>query len=594
MSSQIDQVKEANSIVEIVGERISIHKAGSYYRALCPFHHETSPSFFIDENLGRFKCFGCGESGDVFNFLEKYDNLTFYESLKYLAKRVGIELKGYSKNSQDEKREVLLEILDLASHYYHYLLTEHSLAGEASDYLKNRGINNQSIKLFSLGFAPDLWDGLIGFLHKKKKYELDDLVESGLVIKNAKGRYYDRFRGRVMFPLRSHLGRVVGFSGRLLKESKKEGKYINTNETVLYHKSKMLFGYHELLSEIRKKKEILIVEGEFDVISSAQIGINNIVAIKGSAFTNEQAKILKRIVNKIILCLDNDEAGLEATTRAIKILQLLDFEIRVLVFNQGKDPDELARNNPNLYREKIKQSLALYDFLINLAVKKFGLKSIEAKKEIVGFLSVWFEGISNAVEYDFYIEKLAGVLKVKVESLKIDLKQGNLKKQTKKKSKESNKEEKKELTAREKLEVYALVLTLNCEDDFVRKVSKELVEFNWNNLKIKLVISSLEKYLTKKSFKLKEFNLSLSEDLQIFLGEISIKKDFLMVFEKEGFNPQDDWKKIMKRLKKEEINRKVRELEQKISESELNEKSDLNDLLKKMQVLQKEKNKILA
>lgn len=594
MSSQIDQVKQATSIVEIIGERISVHRAGSYYRALCPFHHEKSPSFFIDENLGRYKCFGCGESGDVFNFLEKYENLTFYESLKLLAKRAGIELKGYAKNSQDEKREILLEILNLANQYYHYLLTQHSLGKEAQEYLKKRKINHQSIELFSLGFAPEMWDGLINFLHKKKKFKLDDLVASGLVIKNNTGRYYDRFRGRLMFPLRDHLGKVVGFSGRLLKESKKEGKYINTNETPLYHKSKMLFGYHELLNEIRKKKEVLIVEGEFDAISSAQIGINNIVAIKGSAFTVEQAKILKRVVNRVILCLDNDEAGLEATTRAIKILQSLDFEIRVLVFDQGKDPDELAHNDPKLYRKKINQSSSLYDFLIKLAVKKFGLQSIEEKKKIVTFLSSWLAGIKNAVEYDFYVEKLADILKVRVESLKIDLKKNKFDKKNRQDSSRSqNEKNKKVMSAREKLEIYALVLTLNCDFDFIKKNIGELVEFSWLNNKIKAVVNKLSEYIKKGKFNLRQFNLSLSDDLQIFLGEILIKKEFLMVFEKENFQPKKDWVKIMKRLQKEEINRQIRILEQKIIKSEV-KGENLDSLLKEMQILQKEKNKILV
>lgn len=594
MSSQIDQVKQATSIVEIIGERISVHRAGSYYRALCPFHHEKSPSFFIDENLGRYKCFGCGESGDVFNFLEKYENLTFYESLKLLAKRAGIELKGYAKNSQDEKREILLEILNLANQYYHYLLTQHSLGKEAQEYLKKRKINHQSIELFSLGFAPEMWDGLINFLHKKKKFKLDDLVASGLVIRNNTGRYYDRFRGRLMFPLRDHLGKVVGFSGRLLKESKKEGKYINTNETPLYHKSKMLFGYHELLNEIRKKKEVLIVEGEFDVISSAQVGINNIVAIKGSAFTVEQAKILKRVVNRVILCLDNDEAGLEATTRAIKILQSLDFEIRVLVFDQGKDPDELAHNDPQLYRKKINQSSSLYDFLIKLAVKKFGLQSIEEKKKIVTFLSSWLAGIKNAVEYDFYVEKLADILKVRVESLKIDLKKSKFDKKNRQDSSEfQNEKNKKAMSAREKLEIYALVLTLNCDFDFIKNNIEELVEFSWLNNKIKVVVNQLNEYIKKGKFNLRQFNLSLSDDLQIFLGEILIKKEFLMVFEKENFQPKKDWVKIMKRLQKEEINRQIRILEQKIIKKEV-EGKNLDSLLKEMQTLQKEKNKILV
>src|SRR5690606_35001535 len=209
-----------------------------------------------------------------------------------------------------------------------------------------------SIKLFQLGYSSPGWDGLVRYLHTKKKYALADLEKAGLVIRGNGGRYYDRFRGRVMFPLKDHRGRVVGFSGRLLESDAKEAKYINTPETLLYHKSHMLYGYKELFAEIKKKEEVIVVEGEFDVISSAQAHVNNVVAIKGSALTKDQVKLLARAAKKIILCLDADAAGAEATRRAIEVVGDTEVELRVIDLSgltEGeKDVDELARHNSAL------------------------------------------------------------------------------------------------------------------------------------------------------------------------------------------------------------------------------------------------------
>ncbi len=600
MDSQIDKVKEATSIVEIIGERLVLQKSGGYYKALCPFHHEKSPSFFINEQLGRFKCFGCGESGDVFNFLQKYDNLTFYESLKYLADKANINLKNYQKDPQDNKREKLLEILSLAADYYHYLLVKHKIGIGALEYLKKRSINNQSIKLFNLGYAPLMWDGLISFLHKKKKYVLDDLVMSGLAIKSQNGRIYDRFRHRVMFPLRNHLGQIVGFSGRLIKESSKEGKYINTNETPLYHKSKMLFGYYELLNEIRQKKEVLICEGEFDVISSAQIGINNIVAIKGSAFSLEQAKILKRVVERVILCLDNDSAGLQATQRAIKILQSLDFEIKILPIEGGKDPDELSRHNPNLFRKMIKNHLSLYDFLIQLALKQHDTKTIEGKKNIIIFLSTWFQEIKNVVEYDFYLEKLASLLEVKINSLKTDLKRASMGHKIDQEKPIIDNQKKNSTSKREKLETYLLNLTLHCEYKDLKTKIKSLVIFEWQKPEIKLIIDNLSNYLDcHKEFVLKLFNQQLSEDLQVFLSLVLFDKKYLFIFDQEKFDLDKEWRQIYWELKRAILSLSVNLLKEKITlldqkqNKDLKQEKELNVLLQQLKQKLKKRNFVL-
>ncbi len=260
--SQVKQIKQANDVVEVIGQRLDLKRAGSSYKALCPFHSESSPSFFINEQLQRYKCFGCQASGDVIEFLQNYEGMSFLEALKHLADRAGIKLKEYRRSKDDQVRETLLEILNLAKQYYHFLLTKHEQGQAARAYLKQRGTTQKSTELFQLGYALPAWDGLYRYLVDKKGYQAEDVLKTGLIIKSRKGhRYYDRFRDRIIFPLKNHRGQVVGFSGRALNQDEKTPKYINTPETSLYHKAQMLYGFHELYQEIRKQNELIIVEG---------------------------------------------------------------------------------------------------------------------------------------------------------------------------------------------------------------------------------------------------------------------------------------------------------------------------------------------
>ena len=238
--SQIKEVKDATNIVEVVAEKIKLENSGANFKACCPFHNEKTPSFFVNPGLQRYRCFGCGANGDVLDFLQNFEGITFYEALKTLADRAGITLKEFQKSQDDEEREKLLEIMSFAKEYYYYLLTKHEVGQIGRDYLKNRDITNESIKIFQLGFATNAWDSLLKYLHQKKKFPLNLIEKTGLIIKGRSGGYYDRFRERLIFPLKNHRGQVVGFSGRLLSQSPKEAKYINSPETLLYHKSKML------------------------------------------------------------------------------------------------------------------------------------------------------------------------------------------------------------------------------------------------------------------------------------------------------------------------------------------------------------------
>src|SRR3989339_1660451 len=280
---QVEEVKSKVDIVEIIGEKVALKKAGRHFKGLCPFHSEKSPSFIVSPERQSFKCFGCQKGGDVLTFLQDYDGYSFLEALELLAKRMGITLESYRPTSQDTYKRRLQEIMSLASEYYHYLLTEHKGGEEARAYLKKRGVGSEAVQVFKLGYAPNQWRSVSDYLVQKKKYAPEDLEAVGLIIRkqelgnrNQSNHFYDRFRGRVMFPLRDHKGVVVGLSGRTLLKDENEAKYINSPETMLYSKSRMLYGLWENREYIRKENGIILVEGELDVIPSWQAGVKNV------------------------------------------------------------------------------------------------------------------------------------------------------------------------------------------------------------------------------------------------------------------------------------------------------------------------------
>lgn len=419
MSSQIDQVKNAIDIVALIGERVKLTRAGKNYKGLCPFHSEKSPSFFVTPDLGRYKCFGCQESGDAFTFLMKMDNLTFAQALQELAKKAGITLESVPFTSEDKKRERLLSVLSLAKEFYHYLLMEHPIGEPGRLYLQDRGTKLSTVKDFSLGFSPPSWDGVERYLVGKKKFAIQDLIDVGLLIKNEHGRIYDRFRGRLMFPLTTPRGQVVGFSGRLLEKDAKEAKYINSPETSLYHKSDLLFGYSQLSSFIRKSGEVVVCEGEFDALSSMQAGVQNVVAIKGSALTQSQVKFLSHSVSRVLLSLDADSAGINATKRAIEVVKEVgaDLSLRVIPLIGGKDPDDIARHDPAVWRKMVAGSVSVYEYLIDVAFAQHDVKTGDGKREITKELGPLIAGIENAVERAHYISQVSKRLGVTDEVL---------------------------------------------------------------------------------------------------------------------------------------------------------------------------------
>ncbi len=588
--SQIQAVKEATDIVEVIGARLQLQRSGTYFKGLCPFHGEKSPSFFVNEALQRYKCFGCGESGDVFTFLEKIEGMSFAEALEFLAQKANITLESYKKNDDDELKAKLLEVLNLTKEYYHYLLTSHTAAQEAREYLKDRHISAQSITLFQLGFAPSQWDGLIKYLHGKKKYSLQLLEQAGLVIQGKGGRYYDRFRNRVMFPLRDHRGRVVGFSGRTLEKDPKEAKYINSPETLLYHKSKMLFGYSELFSEIRKEGVVLVVEGEFDVISSAQAHVNNIVAIKGSALTEDHAKLLARTTTSVVLALDTDSAGVAATKKSIEVLKQTGVELRVLQVPGGKDPDEFIRANPKEWRQVAKTSVTAYEFLISAALKQFDPATASGKRKIMEELAPSLATITHAVELEHYSKVLAESLHTKQETIVMDIE--SYKRHKKLPTPAAQKDPQVEatvLTVKEAQEQYVLYLLFNAPPGQLVLRAEEVAEHSFDTPGINQVIRTLA--AQDSEITIKTFAAHLPEDLKqvIFDAAASIEFSSRTI----ATDDSKEWSKALAKLKEASVMTRINQIthqlalldEQPVKTPEQEEKQQ--QLLKEIVVLRR-------
>ncbi|MCX7928530.1 MAG: DNA primase [Patescibacteria group bacterium] len=385
---EIEIIKQKTDIVSLIGDYLNLKKAGRNYKSLCPFHNEKTPSFVVSPELQIFKCFGCGESGDVFSFLQKYEGMDFYEALVFLAKRCGVSLRDYKAKDKN----FLFEINNLVAKFYNYILTRHPVGKYALNYLiKERCLSISTIQEFNLGYSPEQPNFFRNFFISKKKLKISDLERAGILYVKD-NLFFDRFRGRVTFPLADFRGNIRGFSGRILPRDANKGlaKYINTPETEIYHKSELLYGIHISKEHIRNQKSAIVVEGELDMISSYQAGLRNVVAIKGSAITEDQSRILSRLCSKAILALDADLAGDSAARRGVNLLKEHGFEVFVAQFDKYKDPDEAARFEKKVLFEGVNNAVSVWDFLLNSIFAKYQSDSSfyteEISKQIVAVL----------------------------------------------------------------------------------------------------------------------------------------------------------------------------------------------------------------
>jgi len=414
----IQEIISSADIINVISRFVDLKKSGKNHKGCCPFHNEKTPSFFVNHSKGFFHCFGCQESGDSLTFVKKINNLTFVDAVEYLAEMQGkvIEYENFSKEDQEREKQYdkCLSLLDVSSKYYRWNLSESDNKATAINYLKSRGIDGKTVKLFGIGYALDSWDGVCNFA-KNARIDENIVLESGLAIKSDKGRIYDRFRSRIMFPIRNIQGRVVGFGGRAI--TKDDGvKYINSPETIVFKKNTVLYG----LYEYRQKKQlsndssgsIVVVEGYMDVVGLAMHGFYDAVATLGTAFSSQHAKILFRESHSVILCFDGDTAGQKAALRTIKlVLSTLDSnkKLKVLTLPDSKDPDDYIKEfGLDNFNNQINNAEHISEYLIRIFTQNKNLTQAEGKTEVVESMRDFF----SEVETNIYTESIIATVSV--------------------------------------------------------------------------------------------------------------------------------------------------------------------------------------
>ena len=410
--SQVDEIKSRLDLVEIIRGYMKLEKSGVNFRGLCPFHHEKTPSFFVSPTRQLWKCFGCSAGGDVFTFIQTIEGVDFKESLKTLADKAGVALRSYDPKVRSEKAR-LYEICEKASQFFEKQLHSSSLGHEALEYLTGRGINEESIKKFRVGLAPQTSESLCRFL-REQGYSPAEIFKAGVSIQSATS-YYDRFRGRIMFPIADLNGQVIGFGGRVFFAKNqipdpKLAKYVNTPQTLLYDKSRTLYGLNRAKLKIREHDNCILVEGYTDVIMAHQTGTENVLAVSGTALTEHQLDIVRRYSENLTTLFDMDIAGDAATKRGIDIAQKKGFNIKVITLPEGKDPAEIIQKDESKWKKAIERTLSIGDFYFETALRQFDKKTSEGIKNISRVLLPMISQIPNRIEQSFWVRKLAAEL----------------------------------------------------------------------------------------------------------------------------------------------------------------------------------------
>lgn len=572
---QASQVREKIDIVALISEYITLKKMGRNFTAVCPFHQENTPSFVVSPERQIWHCFGCGKGGDAFTFLMEYENLEFIEALRILAKKVGITLKTTGTSYSASKKDAIHQLNNLAAEYYNYVLTKHNVGKVALTYLtEKRGLNEKLIKTFNIGYSPSNGEDLTKFLIGKKKFTQQSLLEAGLSFQRGP-RAFDFFRGRIMFPLSDHRGNIVGFSGRNISEEDFGPKYINTRDTLVYHKGSMFFGLNIAKDEIKKVGSTIVMEGEFDVISAYKEGIGNAVALKGTALTEDQALLLSRFAPKVALCFDSDDAGISAMKRSIPVLERRGLTITVITLS-GKDPDEEIKSNPLAFKKAIKNDREIYDFLISKLVRENDLSTGIGKKKVTDEILPLISLIQNEVVKEHYLKKL---------SESIDTSQDALEKQIVRKG---TKEEKDVIDKalkgdrRQMLEEYLLSLIIQAviPVEVLTTAHDVLTQYNFSLPSVGKIFAKLVlAYQKNDKFDLKNVSVVLTQELlptfdKCFLvplpkfeNEEKYKEEIIKVSKDlRIFYLKDRIREISAKLKNENKEEEVEKLRKQISE----------------------------
>jgi len=417
-----EEIKSRLDVHDVLSGYIRLQKAGANWRALCPFHNEKTPSFHVSSGRQIWHCFGCGEGGDIFKFVMKMENVEFVDALRILAKKAGVTLRAQDPKLANERTQ-MLEICAGATKYFQNNF-ESEAGAEARAYLAKRGMTEETMREFRIGYALDSWDGLYQFL-TLKGYKADAIENAGLAIvseKTGKKRYYDRFRGRIMFPIADANRDVIAFTGRYIKEREGEGKYVNSPQTMLYNKSTVLYGLDKAKMEIRKAETAILVEGQMDMIMAYQDGVKNIVAVSGTAFTPHQLATLKRYAAKLCILFDADPAGDMATRKSISLAWAQGFVVSIAKVPGEKDPADFVVDHPGKLAEEIARAVSVMDYYFDTTLAKYDPKKVEDKKTIAAILLPQIKKLQSKVEIHHWLEQLSLRLGTKVEYLEEEMK----------------------------------------------------------------------------------------------------------------------------------------------------------------------------
>ncbi len=424
--STLEQIRSASDIVDVIGSYVPLKRAGANFVALCPFHKEKSPSFNVNPHKQIFHCFGCHKGGDVFTFVKEYESIHFTDAVRRLAERAKIPLEMDNNPGQQQSRHIkdsLLQIHEQITQRWQNALASEACGQIARDYLIQRGVSAEAVKLFRLGYAPEVWDDTVNWA-KSKGHELPVMEQGGLILrKEGAENYYDRFRGRLIFPICDEQGRVIGFSGRILSGDQKTAKYVNSPETPIFTKGKVFFGLDKSKRALLDSQSAIVCEGQLDLIACYMAGVQNIVAPQGTALTADHARILKRYVDEVVLCFDSDNAGQNAAVRSLDSLLASGLAIRVAVVPAPHDPDSFIKESGGeAFKQLAANAEGFFDYYLNRLCATNDLGADKGRLTVLQAMAEAVHKTGNLVLVDKYVQKTALRLAVSPDAMRVEFK----------------------------------------------------------------------------------------------------------------------------------------------------------------------------
>ncbi len=569
-----DEIKAKLDVVDIIGEYINLKAAGANFRALCPFHNEKTPSFMVSPEKQIWHCFGCGKGGDLISFVMEIEGLDFIEALKVLAPRAGVvlETKDFSSSSKKNK---LLQILDLSSKYYNFILKSREKKNdkieEIRKYLSDRGLGEEAINRWSIGYSLDNYEDLINFL-KKRGFKEEDIFLSGMSSKRKQGGYFNRFRDRIMFPINDSSGKTVAFTARInpnSKDDKSMGKYINSPQSEVYDKSRVLFALDKAKRAIREKDHIVLVEGQMDAISSHEAGFKNVCAVSGTSLTVPQLNLIKRYTKNIVLAFDQDLGGETATDRGISEALKMGFSLKIAVLKDGKDPDDIIREDPRVFEKVLKEAKNIIDYYLDRELGGLDVNDISEKNKAVAKILKVLNMMNNKIEQGFWIKKLSeksNISELFVREELDELSEKNKKEEEGKPTSSELKQESREDRLMESL--LSLLLKFSDNSEYVfNNLSPDILSGNYKKFYNSLLIY----YNKEGDVDYKKLSLLFESEKEEpeLLNRLSLKADF--AWSEENFSKDKSREEVVKtvlELKRNFLKESIKNENSKLAEAE--------------------------